>query len=528
MNIIRAGQKVTTFARGITLGGTTNKSQLEILLSNFAGGDEVIFTNNVYGGTGMQYFLSQHIGNRLYWRIQVVCGNINIGEEFVQLNSTKIYEYYRGYNLSTTPAITHGANTSWSANATYPGGGYMNTNGGGAPGEYLQLVTDANCTTAGALVIPGVAPWSSMCLVTIDGDNTLADLLPTAQQLVDGGSLAATALVAGGGTLNPTDRIMDCYNLAANYTDPRTAACVFFSKTLAAGVHTIRVNVTIYNNVLANSPASYALVCALFAGGANAAGATGTDAIPVFVSKQNTNTVNTPHRWEISYSFVPTGEIGHEWLGHSGSLKIKALPTINVDGTPLVPTDYVAYPGSEIILTTQNNVRHTETGGNDLGVLDLIFTLNKATGMTIDHTLTWATTGLANGYPCMLSLDHAVFDRFNCLGSGIVGTDLTDNDDVANFNSAGQAAFCWDLDGYQAIVMSIPNLVYTVENWTKAPVNKLWWADISSDAGAWKKTYATRFKDDEAYTATTVWGSKANYRVAWIISGADAVFGGLM
>jgi hypothetical protein len=72
--------------------------------------------------------------------------------------------------------------------------------------------------------------------VTIDGDATLANLLPTAQQVVDSGRYANTILIANGGTLNPTDRVIDYYRGAAvtNYNVLRA-----LGEGLAAGAHAV-------------------------------------------------------------------------------------------------------------------------------------------------------------------------------------------------------------------------------------------------------------------------------------------------
>jgi hypothetical protein len=507
--------------KGKLIPGRGSANPLTSLLNNFPGGDEVVFNSLAYGGTGQYYFLHQDIGNRLYWRILLDVGNNSVGQAWMQLKSSTICEYYRGYQFADL------AKTVWSSegtNSAFPSGKYIITNS--FLGAYLEMTTHANCTTAGALMVNGVAPYGAMCLVTIDGDNTLADLLPTAQDLVTGGTLPAAALVANGGTLNPTDRIMDSYNLPSNFIGPGAASTVFFSKSLAAGVHVVRITVTAYTNVAA-LPGYYFLTVMMFSGGPNAAGATGSTTYPVFILKQNTNTVMAPGTPEISWNSKPTGATGYEWVGHTGSLVIKTVPSVTVNGAAITPADYTGYAGTSLAVITQNNVRHSETGTNNLGILDLTYALNASAGLTITHSLAWAVSGVAQGYPCMFTVDRAVFDRYNGVGSGVIGTDLADNDDAVNFNSTLGAAYCWDYNGYQAAVMYIPDLAATVESWLKTTTEQLWWADISANAGTWKKLYATRFKNDEAYTNATVWASEANYRVGWFTVGADSIFGAL-
>lgn len=500
--------------------GMFDRNPLQKLLENFNGGDEVALTCGV-SGTEVSYIISQHIGNRLYWWTRLRTTNIGAGGPWLQVYDSRVVELFLGYSNGTTPAITKSGFT-WSANANLLGGGYFQSTN---TDHYLQISTHANCTMAGALVYAGLT-GAAMCLVAIDGDNTLADLLPTAQQLVDGGSLAATALVGGGGTLNPTDRILDCYNLTSDILPPGAGKMVVFSRSLSAGAHTVRVTTTAYRNSSATGGV-FTGICLLMASGPNAAGmSTSTTLIWLFITKQSTVSVLQPV-WEISWNTQPTGATGHEWVGHSGSLLIKTAPVVKLNGSTITPTHLSQYVGSEIQIVTQNNVRHSETGATNIGVLDLTYTYNRYTGLTIAHSLAWATTGVSNGYPCMFNVAHASFDRFNCLGSGVVGGDLTDNDDAVNFNSRGQAAYAWDSDGYQAGVLSIPNLTYTVEDWVHSGNNQLWWADVAAAGGTWKKAYTTRFGSDEAFDETTVWSALFNYRVAWITAGANGVFAAL-
>src|SRR5690606_32598678 len=85
--------------------------------------------------------------------------------------------------------------------------------------------------------------------VSIDGSATAATMLPTAQQMVDSGKYLAGILVANGGTLNPTDRVLDCYspNAAgtAGYEDLWDVR-VGFAEGLSSAAHTVVITATGY------------------------------------------------------------------------------------------------------------------------------------------------------------------------------------------------------------------------------------------------------------------------------------------
>jgi hypothetical protein len=486
------------------------------LLSKFPAGDEVVLVCGTWATHGLLY-LHQHIGNRLYFRTTIEAGDTSIGANYWQTVYFNLCEYFKGFSKTTTPALT--STFTWSDNAAFLGGGYYYST---ADGEYLQVQTE-NLTTSVGCNVYAALPNAGMCLVTIDSDPTLADLLPTAQALVTGGSLAAAALIANGGTLNPTDRILDCYNLTADALYPANGKVVMFSRSLTPGVHTVRITSTPYQNVAA-TPGLFTGIYMILTGGPNVASATSVNSTALHVFVEKKPILPCSGVWEISYKAKPTGASDYEWIGHTGSLKIKSDPVIKVDGSTVTPTLFSQHAGTSIAVITQNNVRHTETGNTNLGVLDLTYTIDR-NGLSIAHTLTWASNGVSVRYPCMFCVADDPFDRFNTLGSGIVGTNLTANDDQPYFNTREQVAYCWDSDGYIAGAMYIPDLAKTVENWTKTTTLQLFWDDLGG--GVWEKVYAVRFMADEAYTTGTIWQSEAIYKIAWITSGANAKFASL-
>ncbi len=500
---------------------TGKKNALKKLLNKFRGaGDEVGISCRITAPT-TSYALYQHLGRRKYLRIEMLSANPTAGQEVTKIYKVSARTYYRGYNDTTTPAVIFpgGAWTCAANEIDYPGGRIFYT---GTVGRYAQVTLPATTTWVGASFNPQ-ATSTGVCKVTIDGDATLADLLPTAQDLVDAGTLPNTVLVANGGTLNPTDRVFNQYNLPSNYTDemrPTANAHVeLFSTSLPAGAHVVRIYLTGYKQAEATFSN---IACHLIIGGDLSKGIlTDGTAENCFLNEQEIEAISPPPIWEISWSMKPQGAAGTEWLGHSGSQKYINPPGVKVDGVDTVMVHGQFAKGTNLTIEFQAGGRHTEIdgGATDVATVEYTYTLDAATGLTIAHTTTWLMNGTASGFPCMLMIDHAVFDRFRTLGS--VATDLTDNDNGVHCNTRKAAAYAWDSDGYVGALMYIPDLNKTVENWEHAGTNQLWWADIAADGGIWKKAYAMRFDPAVNFADGTTWQSEANYRGQWFPSGAN-------
>jgi len=497
------------------MGGQTWQEQL---LSLFPAGDDVgIKYNFVTATTLTTYWLYKHLYQNRYWRIRFGNVNLSVGQDAMTMNIQDIADLFKAYNDQSTPAITLSGSWTAAANESYPTGRLVYT---GTAGRYAEITGIG--TSFGAMASAS-ANYVGVAKVLIDGDATLADLLPTAQDLVTSGALADTVLVANGGSLNPTDRIWDQYNNSISQADSGGNTHLrLFTTSLPNVSHTVRILVTGYKNS-ASSGANVEVFCMLRGGPSVRTSDPGFD---IFNSYQSVDTGNT---WEISYSFTPEGTANAKWLGHAGQAKITTAPTFTVDGAAVAPTDEVRYSGSEIILTQTSSVRHSDIGGGatDLGTYVISYKMNKSTGLTISHSVTWATNGTVAGYPCMMSVNHTIYDRFKTYGND--EQDLTANNDAMLLNSSEQAAWCWDYDGNAAAIMYMPSLA-TVDNWMYADASpRLVWMDISISGGAWKKAYAVRYKltlDLNTFESGQVVTSEANYRVHWFADGANTALAG--
>jgi hypothetical protein len=198
--------------------------------------------------------------------------------------------------------------------------------------------------------------------------------------------------------------------------------------------------------------------------------------------------------------------------------------SFSVDGVPITISDgQTKYGSSNVVMTVQSSIRDTEIGGGatQIGVLNMIYTLNSITGLTIDHDLTWSLGGvLQPSFPCMGGGDK-VLDRGRAEGETI--GDLSTSTNSAKCATSKYSIFAWDYDGYAASVFS-PDPDIACGRWANnADVNnRLWWKDMT---GGVNKAYVLPRSAILNYSVGDIFYSRANYRMAWLAQGANLVMG---
>ena len=248
------------FLAGAALLGAGGASPLQRLLAALeSSGENAVFLSRISGAT-VFYKMFQHLSGYKYFGL-VMSGTLAAGNEAMRVAQYKIFDYWKGYSNGTTPALT---------NSGVLGPRMLPCSGVGitlsrARENILSLTTPSDTLSIAVNGYQNLAN-GAMFLVTIDGDPTLASLLPTAQDLVTGGSLDASALVGGGGTLNPTDRIYDNYTLAQNInTEDGKGHLTQIATFASAGAHTVRFTQTAYANV--SSGGTFSGIHAILAAG---------------------------------------------------------------------------------------------------------------------------------------------------------------------------------------------------------------------------------------------------------------------
>jgi hypothetical protein len=190
--------------------------------------------------------------------------------------------------------------------------------------------------------------------VTIDTDATLANLLPTAQQMVDSARYPNTILVANGGTLNPTDRVLDCYSgSSTTFFDQKK----MIAEGLAAAAHTVVLTVTGYTPTGGTGARTYVdrFASATATTTPTTAGAemfTAYDLSPGFGSA-----------WEYAIDCKPVGGSTFTFVGQvAHQLEDQTGFSVYIDDLGATPADgsITACNSAQIVRTTK--LYHPETG----------------------------------------------------------------------------------------------------------------------------------------------------------------------
>lgn len=370
------------------------------------------------------------------------------------------------------------------------------TNQGGAyyGGTRAYSVTAGNSATfttgAGTIGVwyANTSPNQGILKVLIDGDATLATNLPTAQDLVDAGTLADTVLVANGGTLNPTDRCMDPYALGLGTHR--------LDGGLSAGVHTVQFVLTAYKNALSTTVRIFVDYLAYTTATLTLAGATS------FLENETMSPGGSVFEYALNYK--PTGAAANEWAGNRHSNDSQTALTLYVDGAEVSLDDGEIVSGNSVQIVRASNLLHSESGATVNATVALTYTLSKTTGLTVSWTMTWnvnATydTALSSMFP----LPDAVFDRGTTELSAINLT-LTDNDMSHKGTDSSKQIWMWDTDGTLGAIITV----------TVTPSSS--YIEDRSGSPALNKAYFVR--NVAPITAGDIWTYEANYRVQRFVS----------
>ena len=290
---------------------------------------------------------------------------------------------------NATYATKTGTWTNNIAQALAYGGTYSFT---ATDGAYITFTTPANVRRVGLRTVN--ITNAGIVLVSIDGDNTKANLLSTAQQLVDAGTIADTCLVANGGTLNPTDRVINQYFNGTNY-DKR----LVIADNLAAGVHTIVLTYTGYKQA-ASSAARLYITGLMYNDG------TQTVATADIVMDTIQAVGGTASVYEPVQVIIPTGGTTGTYVGGIHGYSTLNTTVITVDGVEVTPADGSITPGDIISFARNSSLYHPDidAGATEIGVSITTYYPTARQGLRVTTQTTWSLGGTATTYyPGMLS-----------------------------------------------------------------------------------------------------------------------------
>lgn len=387
-------------------------------------------------------------------------------------------------------------------------------------GSTATWTTPAGATSVGMIVVRSTN--GGLMKVTVNGSTATADLLPTAQSVVDDGSYPNTILVGNGGTLNPTDRVINCYSGSVDW-----AATVAVTKGLTAGTHTVQAVATGYTRTGASGNRAYVTG---FCHGSEAITPATANALTI----ATTATLSGLSATEPVYRFVPAGSSYNDFLGRVHGYETTVALTVEVDGAPagLVDGAAVAVPaGSAAALTLTTTLRHPDVaaGATPVGNVTYVYTLDGE-GLTVETTHSnLFTANMTSGYGAMLPADGR-FDRYT--SSGLFRT-LTINvgNGTQNGNAKAWVAALWTSVDRYALSAEVLNIAEAVNGWARSAPGLVYCEDRAPVSGTkTNKVYFSRVGSSstpEAVSAATVLHTKTVYRVKRFPGGAETTLGAI-
>jgi hypothetical protein len=463
---------------------------------------------------GTIHYLGYALGGGRYAMTQLVPRTLAVAGTLTTLGDDQVRACAVAYLHSDSAISPVYGGTGWGsvADAEMFGGSYKYSSDTGATATWT---TPAGTTRTGMLYYRTTN--GGICKVSIDGDATRANLLPTAQERVTAGFLASTALVANGGTLNPTDRVLDQYR----YTSTALKnAPVLFADDLAAGAHVIVLTVTGYKHTHVGAVGTRLYADALLAGSTT----TGVGGVNVFLPIVASFSGDTGSAKELAIQFVPPEQVSAvDFLGNIHDYEYQDSIVYTVDGATVTPTDGQILTGQVVGAMLASHLRHPDTGVTDVALIAKQYEAQPATGLRVQQTIIWQHGGeTRRAYVAMYPLG-TTFNRGSEVGATL-DFDLDPNSGGFVVAGARQVAYLWQATGLFGAALYVPDPVVTVNNWTYSSPTIAGLAIEDRAAGTTNKAYLTRSTEftPEPVGVGDVWQSEVYYRIQRFPNGANA------
>lgn len=365
---------------------------------------------------------------------------------FAALSNQPVQTYLEQDHASITYAGTW--TTNQTSIPTAHGGTYKYSN------TAASTATVTSPTGVGAISINVVKTTNGggLVAVTIDGDITRATLLPTAQEVVTAGRYASTILTTNGGTLDPTQRVIEGYSgtlqpdvdvPCAEGLDPAVTHTVVYKATGYAPV----VNGTSNRSYLS-------------------AFVWGTPGNPTkLISAAVSN-------WDTAIDCVPASGGSRSFIGGTHGYENETSCTLKVDGTPTTLTNgQVVAPAAKAEITRVTTLTHPDLAGAKLADVVSVFTLTTE-GIEVKWTLTWAQAASAHFAYMMMPLPGPAsgvdgFDKADLSAWPNGPINLAGDPGVTQYfgTSESPAAWLWQSTGRLAALMWGRNARQFTKNW---------------------------------------------------------------
>ena len=392
--------------------------------------------------------------------------------------------------------------SSSTANANAYNGAYRQTS---TTGDYVEFTTPASTVRVGLRAVH--TSNAGISKVTVNGDATLATLLPTAQDLVNQGALASSALVANGGTLSPTDRVLDQYRITNNNVRFDTVTGIVDG--LSPGSHTVRLTNTGYKNASSSDDRLY---MAGFTYGTltTTIGTTNAEVVPF---EYLTPPYDSGSAFEFAHELVPSSG-SYTWIGSGHGYETQDSVAVYVDGQTRTMSAGDDIQGVTAELVRTSHLRHPDYGGGSSNLADVttVYRMSSA-GLHISWEATWlASATVRASYPAMQPLSAVTFTKASVAADDVTSDySLTAHDGSYLIKKRSDAGYLWQPSGRWAALLMIRDRAVPA-SWTKAAPD--YWM-VEDRNYSIVKQYVSRVAGSfaESVSNGTVWRSSARHMV---------------
>lgn len=398
------------------------------------------------------------------------------------------------------------------ANGNSWGGSYHRSNTFGNTATWTSSI---NATLVGIRTF--IATNGGIGKVSIDGDSTKANLLPTAQMLVTSGSLTASALISNGGFLNPTDRVFNCYTSSGGGDND-----IIFSDTLSNTPHICQIFVT--GLATSGSSDQRVYLTARYEGNSSLTSSNFiTSSLSgsrlILVRQSDVINDNLTSAFEYAGQFKPSGSTNYIWVGNWHGNDNEMSFSIAVDTNTSSFTNYQSYRSTgSLQISRISSLYHPEinTGSLSIGTTNLLYSISPNQGLKVNYNITHLRAGSVNTF--YLGMLPTNLNKGSTVG---YPTDviLNKNDGSHNVESKSDSAYMWDFSGSSAAMITYPTIDNITYKWAY-DVNDFCWIEdrLSSNI---KKHYLNLTDGILAYNTNDVWNSNYEIRLGYFPNGAD-------
>lgn len=481
--------------------------------------DVALFREDFGVGTNALW-LAQHLKDGC-WRCTVLRSTSPAGGTLHVLYQDMIRHAMVPVDTTASGTVVYTGGGGWGnlVNAGVWGGNYDRSQ---TAGNTVTWTTPAGVTKVGIRSV--LLGNNGLVKVEVDGSATRATLLPTAQELVTSGAFPNTILIANGGSLAPTDR---CFN--GHETNVDNDRRWVFADDLTAGVHTLKLTVTGYEN---NAGASAYLNLSAFLYG------TPTTALVSYTDRLTAATIlargpylfSGDSAYEYAMVLQPTGTVADPevFIGNSHGYDNQTALVCEVDDGVVVPADnQMIVAADKVEIIRSSNLRHPLVGGGTTTIAAVTTTYTiEGEGLRVRSVFDWVGTGKAIGqaYAGMQPGNHAAFTVANSQN----GPDTLFPDDPISFASPGPGTMLWMYGdatatlGPRAVLASyVPNAAEQFNDWENTPTET-----PPAFVGRRSDIYKMYFTVSDGtggrpWTATENWEFEVIYRAAWVTDTDD-------